>query len=428
MTSAASCRRRSSSGRKLRCAFLRQRDVDQRRDQGRIFVEVKADEPKRVLEVGEAPVGRLIRAEALSAPFGDRVQWRILQELRRRQFDTGVGRLAKRRAKLLHETRLADAGFADNEDKLARAIARPLPAPAQEFEFLLAPDERGQSPRAGAPPAARPHDAVKRDRRRHALELAGAAVFGDEQPGSLALHVRGHEHRTRLGQALNARGNIGRFAEHFARRLDHRRPQLEPDARGELRRAFVGVPGIHLSKRALDRERHPHRAFRVVLLRVRIAEQGHQPVAEPLQHVTAKRVTAVEASSRYALTRLRQSSASSRDARAVEPTRSQNMTVIGRRSASGRNVRGGGEGAAGGRDGSGAAPSGGLRLRLPSSGACGPRGASRSSQGRLRSRPARRRRRYRARGTSLRIGRGRSPSATRRRPWPRSTWLVRIVS
>jgi hypothetical protein len=70
--------------RKLRCAFLRQRDVDQRRDQGRIFRGVEADEPKRILEVGEAPVGRLIRAEALASPFGDRMQRRILQELRRR--------------------------------------------------------------------------------------------------------------------------------------------------------------------------------------------------------------------------------------------------------------------------------------------------------------------------------------------------------
>ena len=115
-----------------------------------------------------------------------------------------------------------------------------------------------------------------------------AAVLGDEQPGSLALHVRGHEHRPRLGQALNARGDIGRFAEHFARRLDHHRPRLEPDARGELRRAFGGVPGVDLAKRALDRERRPHRAFGVVLLRLRIAEEGHQPVAEPLQHMAAK--------------------------------------------------------------------------------------------------------------------------------------------
>lgn len=45
-------------------------------------------------------------------------------------------------------------------------------------------------------------------------------------------------------------------------------------------------------------------------------------------------VTAAEASSRYDPTRLRQSSASSLAAIVVEPTRSQNRTVIGRRSAS----------------------------------------------------------------------------------------------
>ena len=135
--------------REFRRALLRQRDVDQRREQGRIFGEVEADEPKRVLEVGEASVGRLIRAEALSAPFGDRVQRRILQELRRRQFDKGVGRLAKRRAKLLHETRLADAGFADNECELARAIARPLPAPAQQCR--APPRARRAGVRARAP-------------------------------------------------------------------------------------------------------------------------------------------------------------------------------------------------------------------------------------------------------------------------------------
>ena len=131
-------------------------------------------------------------------------------------------------------------------------------------------------------------DAVERDRRRYALELVGALALGDEQPGSLPLHVRGHEHRSRLGQALNARRDIGRFPEHFARRFDHDRPRLEPDARGELRRAFGSVPCIHLAKSALDRERRPHRAFDVVLLRVRIAEEGHKPVAELLQHMPAK--------------------------------------------------------------------------------------------------------------------------------------------
>ena len=142
--------------RKLRCAFLRQRDVDQRREQGRIFVGVEADQAQRILEIGEAPVARLIRAEALAAPFGDRVQRRVLQELRRRPFDPGVRRLAERRAKLLDETRLADAGFADDQRELALAIARPLPAAAQQSELILAADEGGQRPRAACAPRRSP--------------------------------------------------------------------------------------------------------------------------------------------------------------------------------------------------------------------------------------------------------------------------------
>ena len=51
---------------------------------------------------------------------------------------------------------------------------------------------------------------------------------------------------------------------------------------------LLGVPGVDLGKRALDGERRPHRALGVVLLRLRIAEQRHQPVAEPLQHMAAE--------------------------------------------------------------------------------------------------------------------------------------------
>ena len=43
-----------------------------------------------------------------------------------------------------------------------------------------------------------------------------------------------------------------------------------------------------LRKRALDRERGPHRALGVVLLRLRIAEERHQPVAELLQDMAAE--------------------------------------------------------------------------------------------------------------------------------------------
>ena len=115
-----------------------------------------------------------------------------------------------------------------------------------------------------------------------------AFVLDDEQPGRLPLHARGDEHRPRLGRRLHPRRDIGRLAEHFAGRVDHDGAGLEPDAGGKLGRARSGVPGVELGERALDGERGAHRAFGVVLLRLRVAEQRHQPVAELLQHMAAK--------------------------------------------------------------------------------------------------------------------------------------------
>ena len=48
------------------------------------------------------------------------------------------------------------------------------------------------------------------------------------------------------------------------------------------------VPGIKVEERALDGQRSLRGALGVVLLRLCIAEERHQPVAEPLQHMTAK--------------------------------------------------------------------------------------------------------------------------------------------
>ena len=117
-----------------------------------------------------------------------------------------------------------------------------------------------------------------------------AAVLRHEQPGGLSLDRGGDEDRTGLGGALNPRGDIGRFAEHFAGRVDHHLPGIEADPRGKPRRALAGVSGVDFDKSALDRERGAYRALGVVLLRMRIAEEGHQPVAEPLQDVPAKPV------------------------------------------------------------------------------------------------------------------------------------------
>ena len=154
---------------------------------------------------------------------------------------------------------------------------------------VLAADERSQRPRsAPAAAAARADDLEKLDRGGHALEFARALLLGDKEPSHLPLDVQGDEHRPRLGGRLHACSDIRRVAEHFAGRLHDDRAGLDPDARLELRRAPGRVPGVEFGKRPLDRERRPNGALGVVLLRARIAEKRHQPVAEPLQHMAAE--------------------------------------------------------------------------------------------------------------------------------------------
>ena len=107
-----------------------------------MFGWVEADQPQRAFEVGEALLGRRIRAKSQPAPFGDWMQRRVLQELRGAPFDPGVRRLREPRMELLDEPRLAEAGLADDQHELAFARASALPAARQQSQFLLAPDER----------------------------------------------------------------------------------------------------------------------------------------------------------------------------------------------------------------------------------------------------------------------------------------------
>ena len=127
----------------FRCPVLWQEDIDQRREQRRVFGWIQADQFQSVLEVGQALFGRQVCAEALAAPFGDRMQRSVLQQLRRRPLDPGVGRLSEAAVKLLHQPGLAQAGLADNQRELALAFVRALPAPGEKIEFLLAPHEGG---------------------------------------------------------------------------------------------------------------------------------------------------------------------------------------------------------------------------------------------------------------------------------------------
>ena len=57
-----------------------------------------------------------------------------------------------------------------------------------------------------------------------------ALVLGNEKPGDLPLDRRSDQHGSRLGRRLNARSDIGRLAEHLARRIDDDGAAFKSDA------------------------------------------------------------------------------------------------------------------------------------------------------------------------------------------------------
>ena len=133
-------------------------------------------------------------------------------------------------------------------------------------------------PRFAAAPAG-PCQPEQLYRFRHAFQFMSAALLGDKQTSDLALHARGDHHRTWLCERLHPGRSVGRIAVNFTRRIDHYRAGFDADAGVELRLATVRILAVQLDKRALDREGGTDCAFGFVLVRNRITEQCHQPVA-----------------------------------------------------------------------------------------------------------------------------------------------------
>ena len=113
------------------------------------------------------------------------------------------------------------------------------------------------------------------------------ALLGDEQASDLALHPCRYQNRARLGQRLRARGDIRHVAENLAFCIDHDRSRLDGDARGKRGLARAFVLAVQFNERTLNRERRPHRAFGIILLRHRIAKQRHQSIAQFLGDLAA---------------------------------------------------------------------------------------------------------------------------------------------
>ena len=155
-------------GRQSRRALLRQRNVEERREQGSVLRRVELDLRQRAFQLGKPPLRRHVgAAETLAAPFGDRMQRRVLQKLRAAPLDPGVRRVGEPGVKFLDQARFTEPRLADDHHQLAVALPRPLPAPQQHRHFIVAADQRREIALRRAPAAAaRAHQPEQRRRLR----------------------------------------------------------------------------------------------------------------------------------------------------------------------------------------------------------------------------------------------------------------------
>ena len=186
---------------------------------------------------------------------------------------------------------------------------------------------------ARRPAAAGAHDPVQNRRARNAFEFMWAFVFDDEQARDLSPHGRRDEHRSRLGGALHPSGEVWRVAKHLAGGIHDDRTAIEPDAGGERGESAPGVRGVQVFERAKNRQARARGAFRIILLRPRISEQRHEPVAELFGDMAAVLANRLGGVIEIGADEVAPVLGVERAARLVDPTKSQNITVMGRRSA-----------------------------------------------------------------------------------------------
>src|ERR1700733_1907476 len=231
--------------REIRGAVRRQRDVNERCEQGRMFGWVETGQTQRAFEVGEALLGWRIRTKTEPPPFGDWMERRVLQKLRGAPLAPGMRCLRQLRMELFDQPRLAEAGLAYDQHELAFARASALPAAREQPEFFLAADERREGPPAASSAAAAgANDAEELDGPRHALEFARALLLDDKEPRHLSLDIQSDEDRAGLGLRLHPRGDIGRIAEHLAAGFHDDRPGLKAHAGSQA------PPARHVRRRS----------------------------------------------------------------------------------------------------------------------------------------------------------------------------------
>ena len=221
----------------------------------RVADRVVVGDPRRCFDhLGQRPVGDAL-AERKGASPQDRRALDALDEL-------------------VDEAALADAGLAEDGDEVRAPVAdRACKRVLEELQLDLTADERGRRERAlrlrrdvEQLPTAKRLDA--------AADRHGIRGLGDDHAVREAQHAGADQDRALRRRLLEPRGEIDRLAcrERRIGVLDDDLAGLDADSHAEA----------HLLDRGHDLERGAKGALRVVLVRERDAERGHDRVAGEL--------------------------------------------------------------------------------------------------------------------------------------------------
>ena len=288
----------------------------------------------------------------------------------------------------LDQTRFSDSRLARDQHHLAQSLLALLPTPEEEADLLVAAYQGRAADRpavpVNGPGVNRPDDPDDLHGLGNSSERRGSEIVNNEgrtgQPGGGGA---GH-HGVGLGQPLDASGDVRGLAQ------------------GELLVTVAAADGAHDDRPRVDphpdREPHPPLSHRgaLVLRAARSPRRYRAPPAPP----AARRPRGPSGSRSRPACRHRDTGrwirrvagrprrpcllicpdnlaeglrGPSRPERSVEPTRSQNMTVSCRRSASGAL-----------RDGTGAAPGSGRSVNVPTGVLMAPRSPGRAGRGSAR--------------------------------------------
>ncbi len=202
-------------------------------------------------------------------------------------------------AQLVDETRLANPGLSEDENRLTCPLEGKSPPLLHGLELLLAPHERreagGRSERAACPDARIVGDAIDGDRVRDALEPDGIHARKDEVPAGYTLGCRADDDRSRVGDLLQPRRHVHGLPHgqgvtlHARSHLGHDHDaRVDADTGGEAHFASAELGPCEPVDGADNVEPRTYGVDGVVALRVRIPEVGEHAVALVLGDVAVK--------------------------------------------------------------------------------------------------------------------------------------------